>query len=36
VDGQYEDQVFTGNQAIASEVVVGFSLTPEQIFAAGK
>ncbi|WP_026103002.1 Uma2 family endonuclease [Pseudanabaena sp. PCC 6802] len=36
VDGQYEDRIFTGNQLIESDVVSGFSLTPQQIFEAAR
>jgi len=32
VEGQYEDQVFQGNQRLISAVVPGFALTVEQLF----
>lgn len=32
VEGQYEDQVFQGNQCLLSAVVPGFALTVEQLF----
>lgn len=33
VEGQYEDQVYTGSEPILSEIIPDFSLTPNAIFS---
>jgi Uma2 family endonuclease len=36
IDGQYEDWVFVDHERIESDVVPGFSLTPQQIFGSAQ